>query len=391
MRQEMTKLRKAGKIKNLVLTSLCFIAFFSCGRKPESNPSAQTIKNPAARKSKVTAITAKLQSVNYSIEAVGTLEAVEEIYIPAPVSGVVDTVNFKEGDRVDSNTILIEIDVQKYSLTEQKLLAQYERTQAQARLAETLYENRKKLHEEGVKLGKNFVTDEQLVTFRADVLKAKADLSQAKADHELAKKNLTDARVKPPLSGVIDKKMVSKGQYVQVGTVVGTILDLSTLHLRFFVTEFEASKLNLEQEVNFSVKSVPDKKYKSKIFYISQKASESTRAIECKAVVLDKDDSLRAGYFADVKIITRINNSLVLPERAVLPTKLGFLVYIIQNSTVMAKPVKLGLRSPSGIEILTGLSPGEVIAVDGIEGLQNGSLVEIEKFLDQEPGQGSGG
>lgn len=350
--------------------ALIALLLVSCG-KPPAPPMRPAVKP------KVTATEPALREIEFAVEAAGSVEAAEEISIPARVSGPLDRVAFKEGDTVTESTVLAEIDVERFRLAEARTKAQLDRVQSQAALAETVYRNRLTLHEDGKKRGKEWITDEQLAGWKADLDKAKAELEQARVDWELAKRNHADSRVKSPIAGIINRKLVSTGEFVKPETVVATILNISRLHLRFTVPEIEASRLSTGQEALFTVRSVPGTSFKAVLFHLGQKADPVTRAVECKAEVADRHAALRPGTYASVRIVTGKRKSLLLPERAVLPTERGFVVYVLTGTKAASRTVKLGLRTADGIEITEGLQPGDRVVVDGAAGLRDGAEVDV--------------
>jgi multidrug efflux system membrane fusion protein len=321
------------------------------------------------------------REIEYVFDAPGSIEAAEEISIPASVSGIIDAVNFKEGDAVDEKTVLVEIEVDRYRLGEERAKADLDRAQAQSELAETLLNNRVKLYEEGKKQNKEWVTEEQMATWRADARKAKADVERARVDLELARRNHRDARVRSPIRGLINRKLVSRGEFVKAETVVATILNVGTLHVRFTVPELEASRLSPGREIQFTVKSAPAVTFTAKVFYMNQKADPVTRTVECKALVPERSEALRAGYFAQVKVVTEKQRGLAVPERAISHTERGFVLYVVtpgkDGPVARARPVKLGLRLDGEVEITEGLKEGEKVVVDGALTLRDGAAVDV--------------
>lgn len=354
------------------IAALALALLAGCGKTDQPKPSGAHLRKP-----RVTAAPAVVREIEYAVEATGSLEASEEISIPASVTGVVDAVNFKEGDVVTPETLLVVIEVEKFRLGEDRAKADLERARAQAGLAETLYTNRQKLFEEGQKAGRDFVTAEQMATWRADFEKAKADVERSKAELELAKRDHRNARVRPPIRGVINAKLVSRGEYVKAETVVARILNVTPLHLRFTVPELEAARLAPGQEILFSVRGAPGVAFKARLFHLSQKADPVTRSVEGKAEVAEKSDVLRAGTYAAVRMTTARHEGLVVPERAILPTERGFVVFVLDGTKARSKVVKLGLRLDGLVEIVEGLARGERIVVDGALTLRDGLEVEV--------------
>ncbi len=343
----------------------------ACRRREQPRPAGHHLRKP-----KVTLAEAVLREVEYTVEAVGSIEAAEEISIPARVSGPVDAVHFKEGDAVDDKTVLAEIEVEKYRLGAERAQAEFDRARAQAALAETVYKNRLTLYEEGKKQKKEWVTEEQMAVWRSDMEKAKAELERARVDLELARRSYRDARVTSPIAGLINRKLISKGEFVKAETIVATILNVSTLRVRFTVPELEASRLRIGQEVGFSIQSAPGSRFRARLFYMSQKADPVTRAVECLAEVLDRSDALRAGYYADVRAVTGKQKSVLVPERAVLPSEKGFVVLVANSNRVKSRAVRLGLRAGGDVEVTEGLSAGEMVVTDGAAGLRDGMEFE---------------
>jgi multidrug efflux system membrane fusion protein len=351
---------------------LALAAAVSCQKREQPKPGGAHLRKP-----KVILAEAALREIEYTVEAVGSLEAAEEISIPARVSGPLDAVHFKEGDAVNEKTVLAEIEVEKYSLGAERAQAEFDRARAQDALAETVYKNRLTLYEEGKKQKKEWVTEEQMATWKADFEKAKADLERTRVDLELARRSHRDARVTSPIAGLINRKLVSKGEFVKPETIVATILNVSTLRVRFTVPEVEASRLRTGQEVQFSVQSAPGLRFKARIFFMSQKADPVTRAVDCMAEVLDRNEMLRAGTFASVRAVTGKQKSILIPERAVLPSEKGFLVLVLNSSCVKSRVVKLGLRVGGDVEVTEGLSAGDRVVADGGAGLTDGKEVEV--------------
>lgn len=334
----------------------------------------------AGRKPRVSAQAAEKREVSHVIETAGTIEAAEEISIPARVGGTVDGVYFKEGDEVTAETVLMEIEVGKFELAVRRAEAEYKRAAAAAELARNVMESRQKLYEEGRRQGKDWVTEEQMATWRADLQKAEADRDRAKVDLEVAQRDLRHARVRPPMAGVIDRREVSKGELVRPETIVATMLNVGRLYVRFTVPELEAARISTGREIEFFVRTAPRSVFKATLFYMAQKADPTTRAVECKAEILRVDGAvgLRPGTFASVRMVTDRHEAVMVPQRAVLPTQHGFIVMVLRDGRARAVTVETGLWVGQDVEITKGLSGGERVIVDGASGVRDGMEVEVQ-------------
>ncbi len=330
-------------------------------------------KNPP----RVGVVELALRAVEYAVEATGTLEAAEEIEVAAGVAGLVESARFREGDAVTTETVLVEVDVERYRLAEAKARAESERARAQAKLSETVYQNRLKLHEEGRRQQKDWVTEEQMAQWRADLDRTRAEQQKAEAELAIATRDSRQASVRAPIAGVINRKAAAKGEYVRTDTVVATILDVSTLHLVLSVPELEAARLATGGEALFQLRSTPGEWFRARLFHVGQKADSATRSVECRAEVLGRDARLRAGTFAIVKLATETRMGIVVPERAVVPTERGFEARVVEGGKISSRPVKVGLRTDAGVEILEGLAAGDRVVTDGSSGVRDGQEVEV--------------
>lgn len=345
-----------------------------CGNKSESKGSFSRPKFIP----KVTAREVLVKNVVYSFEAVGTLEAVEHVEIPARVSGVVDRIRFVEGDQVTPESVLAEIDIERFQLEARRAKAALSQAEIDLKNAQNTYQRRMALRREN----KGWVTEEELETHETALEKAIAFREQMLAQYKLARKNLKDARIRPPIDGFIDRKDIDTGEYVAAGATVATLRNLSSLNLTFHVPETESGRIRIGQDVMFQVTPFPEKTYAAQIFFISSSADPVTRLVECKARIEKPDTALKPGFFATLEIQTENHaDAVVIPEEAIRPSEKGFTVYVLQEGPdgmqARSRIVALGLRSGPEVEILSGLSRGETIAVLGSDALHDGARVEI--------------
>jgi membrane fusion protein (multidrug efflux system) len=156
------------------------------------------------------------------------------------------------------------------------------------------------------------------------------------------------------------------------------MLNVSTLHLRFTVSELEAARLRPGQEASFTLRSAPGRTFTARIFHLSQKADAATRSVEVKAEVPGGDEAFRAGLYAQARVVTERRTGVVVPERAVVPSERGPVVFEVgPDRKAIPHPVRLGLRLPGGVEIAEGLPAGTRVVVDGAGALRPGAEVEI--------------
>ena len=317
----------------------------------------------------------EIRSLTYSVSAVGSIDAFEKVQVTARVAGVVDRVLFSEGNFAKPGQVLVEIEPERYRLAVEAAQAAQEKAQAAQADAEAGLKRR----EQVVRETPGLIPGEEIETWKTKVRVAASEVAQTKAALDQAKLNLRDAYVRAPFSGIIQTRTVQTGQYVQVGTVMATLIRRDPLLLRFKVPERDAARLAVGMVANFRVREATSD-FAAKIVHIAASADELSRMVDLTAEIADNaNPMLRPGAFAEITVpVSSSQTSPVIPQTAVRPSERGFLAYVIENNAAVERVLSLGMRTADGsVEVLTGLAPGEVLVVRGAEALRNGVTVRI--------------
>jgi RND family efflux transporter MFP subunit len=354
--------------------SFLLIALATSGCSRSSATREQQPKKPSEVVFPVETRPLSLARVDYRVSAVGAVEAFENVQVTARVAGVLERLHFKEGDSVKEGALLAEIEPQRYQLAVTSAQAALSRAQAAKAEAERELERAQKLAAEGVSTGV------EVNNWQTKVATAAAQEAESRAALGVASLNLRDARLKAPLPGSIQSRMVQTGQYVQPGTVIATLIRRDPMLLRFRVTEPEAARLALGMPVNFVVAGSTEPR-QAKITFVAGAAETTSRMVQVAAEVPD-DPSLRPGAFAEVVVPVGANDAaLAVPETAIRPSERGFIAFVVEEGVARERIVDLGLRTPDGlVEVVKGLKAGESLVVRGGEALKEGAKVKAGGF-----------
>lgn len=317
----------------------------------------------------------EIRDVEYSVSAVGSVEAFEQVQITARVAGVVERVGFTEGQTVKKGEVLAEIEPTRYSLAVDAAKAALEKAQASAAEAQAGAQRRAAVNEQRPGL----LPAEELETFQTRARTAAAEVSAAKAALDQAQLNLRDAYVRAPMDGVLQTRTVQTGQYVQPGHVMATLLRRDPLLLRFRVPEADVGRIKPGMEARFTVRS-DSRRFNAKLTHVAAAADDQSRMVQVTAEVAKEDiEALRPGAFASVTVPVGISKgSPVVPQTAVRPSERGFLAYVVEDGRARERVVELGLRTADGrVEVREGLKPGEHLVVRGAEALKEGAAVRV--------------
>jgi membrane fusion protein, multidrug efflux system len=317
------------------------------------------------------------RDVEYTVTAVGSLDAFEKIEVTSRVTGAVERVLFSEGQFIGAGQALVEIEPERYRLAVSAAQATLAKQQASRAEAEAGYARRQAASQKNPGL----IRGEEIETWRTKVMTAAAEVSEAQAAVAQAKLNLRDAFVRAPAAGVIQTRTVRTGQYVQPGAVIATLVRRDPLLLRFQVQESDASSMHTGMTANFNVGE--DKTIQhARITHVAAAASDTSRMVDVTAQVANANHpELRPGAFARVSVpIGEKRGTPVIPQTAIRPSERGFLAYVINDDVASQRVLTLGMRTADGqVEVKNGLKPGENLVIRGAEALTDGAKVKVSK------------
>jgi RND family efflux transporter MFP subunit len=315
--------------------------------------------------------------VEYTVTAVGSLDAFENVAVTARVAGAVERVLFAQGQFVKKDQPLVEIELERYRLAVAAAEATVQKALAGKAEAEAGYERRQQASAKNPGL----IRGEEIETWRTKVQSTAAEVSQAQAAVATARLNLRDAFVRAPVSGIIQTKTVETGQYVPVGTVMATLQRRDPLLLRFQVAEQDATPMHTGMVVRFSVGEESDQ-HEARITHVAAAANQASRMVDVTANVINPNrPELRPGAFARVIVpVGSMRDAPVVPQTAIRPSEKGFLAYVVNGDTAQQRVLTLGMRTADGqVEVKSGLQAGETLVIRGAEALREGAKVKVTK------------
>ena len=346
-----------------------------CGSKESMSVEAPSKSQPIiSEERQVETVRVTPRSIIYTFSAVGSLKSPENVIISPKKAGIIEKILVKEGDRVKKGQVLVQLD-------EVDARLEVEREEAKVQEAEALVENNRNTAARYQKLFETMVIPQQ--TYDDLLLKIKVDEAKfalAKAELNLAKQNLLDHRIVSPIEGVINLKIASLGEHVNVAPKdeILTIVQMDPLELEFYVPENWVGKIRLGSKVQFTVKAFSEEKFSAILEFISPTADPSTRNVKMKAMVQNPHCRLKPGFFAEVTVQTGNNpTALVIPESALFSQGGKFFAFVVQEGVAHLKEVETGLRFEGKVEILKGIEKGEQVVTAGHEQLKEGMKVKI--------------
>ncbi len=331
-----------------------------------TRPPAAATPAPAAAPVSVDVAHVTTGSVSTVINAVGSLLADKSITVQPEIAGIVSKVGFSEGTRVEADHVLIQLD-------STILAAELDRAEAALALSQQNYSRAQTLAAQGS--GTTRARDE-----------AAAALSTARAELQLAKARLDKATIRAPFAGIVGLSNVTPGRFVAAGERIVNLESINPIKVDFRIPENFLSQLQIGQIIAVTVDAFPNAAFQGTVYAMDPLVDVNGRAVRLRARIDNEDGGLKPGLFARVTLtLEERPNAMLVPEAALVPQGNDQYVYRVAGDKVDYVKIRIGERRSAQVEVLEGLSVGDVVVVAGQVKLFNGARIKIENTLPAPP------
>lgn len=356
----MTRLRAACALLGL-LAAASFCVGCGDGEKAEQAvPARPAVVTPVA-----------VRDFEEQIEASGELLAKHRAAVAAQVAGEITEILADEGDAVEADQVVLEIDPERRNL---------DLDVARARVGEaeaSVAEQRRDLKRVSALAGSKVAAESQLDQARTALETAQARLRATKAQLGTAERAVRDASVQARFAGRIARRWVSRGEFVTVGHKLFELVSLDPIEVEFHLPERDTARVSLGDPIHVTVAPFPDEVFEATVEVISPTIDPRTRTLRVKALIRNEDARLSPGLFARALLgVARRENVLMIPEEAVLQRVDGTVVFrVIDGNRVERRKVRTGVILDGWIEIREGLVAEDAVVRRGHTDLIDGSLI----------------
>jgi multidrug efflux system membrane fusion protein len=315
------------------------------------------------------------------IEAVGSVEPEHSVQVRAQVSGVLQSVLFKEGDKVKAGQQLFQIDPRTFEALYRQSQAQLARDEAQLENAKVQRDRLEPL------LKREFITRQEFDVAVTSTKSLEATVAADRALLEQARIQLDFTRIQAPIGGRTGSLAIKPGNLVPTaggGVPLVTINSTDPMLVSFSIPERQLEEIRRYQhEKDMRIEIMTDRSgpaaAEGKLVFIDNTVTPQTGTVVLKTRVMNKDEILWPGQFVNVRIILRIEaEAVVVPEAAVQPGQDGSFVYLIDPaSKVVVQPVKVSRQIGNEVVIATGIKPGDQVITEIPQALEPGATVRF--------------
>lgn len=362
---------------------LVFVAGVTMVKGKKTTPVAKiTSSNNVSVKVAQAKYVAKDSTLTYK----ASLEASKEGIIAGKISGKVVQVMFENGDYVSQGNTLIKLDDQdiknNIESSESKILSSQlslEANQLTLEDAQISYDRSKTLFDQrAISKVDLEAAETTLKKAKNSVESTKAALNTAQIDLKILQESLVNTTITAPISGVIDEKSVSIGQYANMGTTLGKVKNISPIYAVIEVDQNEISSLKLGQSAKVKVGVDQVKEYDGIINSIEVSADISSRVFKCKVLVDNPDQSLKPGIYANVEIVgNQKEEVLSVPTDALSGTQGDYTVFVNDEGIARKHIVSIGEITNGLVEIKDGLEEEDSVIITNVNTIQDGDTVSV--------------
>jgi membrane fusion protein, multidrug efflux system len=321
-------------------------------------------------------VVAERKPIARTADFVGRVEAINRVEVKARVTGYLESVDFKEGDDVKEGAELYQIEKGLFEAAVGQAEGALERSKAAKILSEVQLSRAEEL------LTKNAGTVVARDQARAADQQAAGAIMTDQANLQTAKINLGYTDIVAPIAGKIGKTNVTKGNVV--GPDSGTltmIVSQDPMYVTFPVSQrdfLRAQESNKDVDVSsikVELRFADGRKYEHQgtINFVNVTVDRATDTVLVRASFPNPDDHLIEGQLVRVNLVSgNPEEKVVIPQSALIADQEGTYVFVVEDGKAAMKRIKVGGESGTGVFIDQGLSGGEQVIVEGLQGVRPG-------------------
>ena len=299
-----------------------------------------------------------LESLSIQSTYVGYLLPNKRVLMRSEIDGVIEKIDFEEGDEITKGKRLVDISTKEHRLKLKIAITN-------SNLADINIKRDEKL------AAQNLISNAQL-----DQTRTRAE--SASLNKELAEISLNKSLISSPLKGTIKTRHIKVGEFVRKGDKLVEILDIDRILVKVNIPEQEILSIQVGQNVEVALYIMEKKTFLGRVKNIGLEADSSNRTFPVEISVDNKERQLRAGMLARATFTKNVDqDQIVIPRHTILERDQGRVVYVFEDGKAFRRDITIGLSQQDQVQVVQGLNKGELIVVEGHTKLTDGEEVNV--------------
>ena len=352
-----------NKHSQIIIISVLLTTLMACSEPPEQAKAAQA-QRPLTQIDVAQVVSKPVQSwFTYTTR----LEAPQQVALKPRVSGVVNTIDFVEGQQVKQGDLLFSLDPRPFEAQVASLRAQVASAVAEYKQAKSEAARASRLRK------RDAISSEEAESRTTAAKKAQAQISALNAQLQAAQLDLEFTKITAPIDGVISRAEITKGNTVNANqSTLTNIVSDQKMYAYFDIDErtwnshFEQAKASDNLPVVMQLLGSDEFAHQGYVDFIDNQINTSTGTLRVRATFLD-NSKLRSGAFARIRLASQeAQQQVLIPERAIgTDLKNRFVLIVDDKNTLQYRPITVGDRYGEFRVITKGLTASDIIAVNG--------------------------
>jgi len=315
------------------------------------------------------------------LPVMGTIKGGLEIPLKFEINGVIDAINFREGDMVKQGEIIASLNKKDAQLKVDYAKAKAESAQTQAMAARKKLDIHKSLYDIGGII-KAKLEEVEFEAKSAGEQAKSAEVELKSAEAEFQKTDLAASR-----EGVLGIREAEAGEFVTPNNRIATLYDVSEVFAELGIVEKEVDKIAIGQNVAVTVDAHFGATFNGKIDYVYPVIEGKSRTLTAKVRLPNPDVQLLPGMFARAMItVAEFRNAIVIPSLSLNKKEEGYNVSVIdEQNKVRIRPVNVGYVTTDYSVISEGLSEGDLVVTETPQELKEDMPVQVIEIQENTP------
>lgn len=374
----MTLLKKPLVIAGVVVVVAA--AAYGLWPKADSAAKPQAQMNPWAMPVPVRVVNAAAADLRVQIKTIGTVTPLNTVVVQSRVSGPLQQLFFREGEKVEQGQLLAQIDAADYQVQLAQAQGQKEQNLAQLKNAEADLVLYAKLREQ------NSISAQQYNQQQALVSQLQGTIKTNQAQIEAAQLQLSYTRIVAPISGRLGLRRVDPGNLIQANSSEGLVTITQSLPIAVVFSIPESQLIQVREAMrsgNTLTVEAWDRAERQllstgTLTTLDNQIDVATGTLKLKAEFANKLEELFPNQFVNVRLNVAVQQGAVtIPQDTVQYGSQGTYVYVIEQNKSQIRQVKLGAVDNGLIAVEEGLQAGDVVVLEGLDRLRPGRTVEV--------------
>lgn len=359
--------KNSSRCVQILCAALISVLLIACHAKDD-----KTADKNAPKATLVTLTQVKLEAVEITEVAVGTLEGLVDPTVAAEVAARVIKVHVIPGQSVKKGQLIATLDAANFGMQRNEAQAEVARIQALlANQAKTVARNQ-------ALVNKKFISQNAVDNELAQQNVLKEQLTGANARVGSINHDSSKTKIFAPVDGIIEKKLVDTGDFVSVGDAIVQIISKQRLLAHLPFPEQIAAKLTPGLKIRLSTPTTT-KVVETTIHELKAMIATDSRTVDVVASVNDAAGWQPGASVTGTVILGEQAAAMMVPEQSVVLRPAGEVVYVVRNNTAYQAIVKTGLHQNGLVELTEGVKENDVIVVDGAGFLTNDTKIQVAK------------